>query len=179
MICPNCEQESLKTVKFHNIEADKCSNCQGIWFDQDELRLAKDGTDQWLVWLDVDLWKEKNKYKVSHSKRKCPVCNEFLYEVGYEASEVKIDICKSCEGVWLDRGEFEKIIAYLQHKADTRSINEYLVASMKEAKEILAGPEELSSEVKDFLAVFKLLQYKLLIQYPAIMEIMAKLPFIK
>jgi uncharacterized protein len=38
----------------------------------------------------------------------CPVCDERLREI--EKYGVMIDICPSCKGVWLDRGELEKII---------------------------------------------------------------------
>jgi N utilization substance protein A len=39
----------------------------------------------------------------------CPVCGQSLREV--ERSGVAIDICPGCKGVWLDRGELEKLIA--------------------------------------------------------------------
>jgi uncharacterized protein len=38
----------------------------------------------------------------------CPVCGERLKEI--ERSGVTLDICPSCKGVWLDRGEIDKII---------------------------------------------------------------------
>lgn len=39
---------------------------------------------------------------------KCPVCdNVSMKEV--EKENVLIDICPNCKGVWLDRGELEKI----------------------------------------------------------------------
>jgi Zn-finger nucleic acid-binding protein len=38
----------------------------------------------------------------------CPVCGEKLREI--ERSGVMVDICPSCKGVWLDRGEIEKLI---------------------------------------------------------------------
>ncbi len=38
----------------------------------------------------------------------CPVCDERLREV--ERSGVMIDICPGCKGVWLDRGELEKLL---------------------------------------------------------------------
>jgi uncharacterized protein len=37
----------------------------------------------------------------------CPVCDERLREV--EKYGVAVDICPSCKGVWLDRGELEKV----------------------------------------------------------------------
>lgn len=39
---------------------------------------------------------------------KCPVDNENL--VMSERSGVEIDYCPKCRGVWLDRGELDKII---------------------------------------------------------------------
>ena len=39
---------------------------------------------------------------------KCPNCNETL--VMTDRSGVEIDYCPNCRGVWLDRGELDKII---------------------------------------------------------------------
>ncbi len=38
----------------------------------------------------------------------CPVCGERLREI--ERSGVMVDICPSCKGIWLDRGEIDKLI---------------------------------------------------------------------
>jgi Zn-finger nucleic acid-binding protein len=38
----------------------------------------------------------------------CPVCDERLRTV--DKHGVEVDICPGCKGVWLDRGELEKII---------------------------------------------------------------------
>lgn len=40
----------------------------------------------------------------------CPVCGMDMREI--ERFGVLVDICPSCKGVWLDRGELEKIINY-------------------------------------------------------------------
>lgn len=42
------------------------------------------------------------------SKMRCPVDNETL--VMADRSGVEIDYCPKCRGVWLDRGELDKII---------------------------------------------------------------------
>lgn len=39
---------------------------------------------------------------------KCPVCNVDL--MMSERQGVEIDFCPKCRGVWLDRGELDKII---------------------------------------------------------------------
>ncbi|HYO09907.1 MAG TPA: zf-TFIIB domain-containing protein [Tepidisphaeraceae bacterium] len=39
---------------------------------------------------------------------KCPNCNEDLRP--YDRHGVEIDLCPKCRGVWLDRGELDKIM---------------------------------------------------------------------
>lgn len=40
---------------------------------------------------------------------KCPVCKE-INLVMSERKEIEIDYCPKCRGIWLDRGELDKII---------------------------------------------------------------------
>lgn len=40
---------------------------------------------------------------------KCPVCRD-VELVMSERNGIEIDYCPSCRGVWLDRGELDKII---------------------------------------------------------------------
>ncbi|MNL33188.1 hypothetical protein D3C87_1550830 [compost metagenome] len=41
---------------------------------------------------------------------KCPNCNETLLMT--ERHQVEIDYCPICRGVWLDKGELDKLISY-------------------------------------------------------------------
>lgn len=41
---------------------------------------------------------------------KCPNCNETLLMT--ERNQVEIDYCPSCRGIWLDKGELDKLLAY-------------------------------------------------------------------
>lgn len=43
---------------------------------------------------------------------KCPICNLDMRVA--ERESVDIDYCPQCRGVWLDRGELEKIIAQVE-----------------------------------------------------------------
>ncbi len=40
---------------------------------------------------------------------KCPICKDINLVIS-ERQGVEIDYCPSCRGVWLDRGELDKII---------------------------------------------------------------------
>ncbi|HMJ07652.1 MAG TPA: zf-TFIIB domain-containing protein [Pyrinomonadaceae bacterium] len=39
---------------------------------------------------------------------KCPKCDGTLHETDFES--VKIDVCDTCSGVWLDAGELAQIV---------------------------------------------------------------------
>ncbi len=175
MECP-VDNEQLEKVLFHNVEADFCPKCLGIWFDKDELRLAKDNKDKNLNWLDVDLWRDKSKFKISPSQKYCPVCRAGLVEVGYDKSKTKVDFCKMCQGVWLDRGEFKQIINYLKNKSDYEILNHYTKNLITELWEVFSGPENFREELEDFLTLVKLFNYKFITQHPHIKGLIDNLP---
>jgi len=45
----------------------------------------------------------------------CPLCQGTLREVIRE--NISIDVCGQCRGVWLDRGELEKLLASARQEA--------------------------------------------------------------
>ncbi|OGZ79237.1 MAG: hypothetical protein A2528_00830 [Candidatus Staskawiczbacteria bacterium RIFOXYD2_FULL_37_9] len=165
MECPR-DNEKLEKVLFHNVEVDYCSKCLGVWFNKDELRLAKDDKDKDLNWLDVDLWRDKPKFKALKISKFCPVCRVGLLEINYDESKTKVDFCKKCQGVWLDRGEFKQIINYLKNKSDYEILHRYAKNLISEAWEVFSGPEAFRNELEDFLTLLKLFNYKFIVQHP-------------
>lgn len=182
MLCPICKKTLSSTI-FHNVEVNYCPQCLGLWFEQDELRWAKDEKDKDLRWLDIDLWKSKSDFKISYGRRLCPSCRVPLYEVYYGRSgdlparrRVIVDLCNFCQGIWLDRAEFKKIVDWLKEKADYEILNNYAKNLFLELAEVFVGPETLREEIFDFLTILKLLNYKFTAQHPAISKIILGLP---
>lgn len=173
--CPLC-QENLEKAIFYGIEVDYCPTCLGLFFEEQELRWAKDKKDENLNWLDVELWKEREKFKISRHKKLCPYCRLPLYEVNYSDSRIKVDFCNLCSGTWLDRGEFKNIIDYLRKKQNYEVFNGFIKRAGKEFWEIFIGPGTLREEISDFLIVAKLLNYRFNVHHPAIFQMIAKLP---
>ena len=66
---------------------------------------------------------------------------------------VEVDYCTGCHGVWLDSAEFKGITEALNGEISTKSVPEYIRASLAEAVEIFSGPEGFASEWRDFLTV--------------------------
>lgn len=166
MNCPNCGKQ-LKTTSYLSLKIEECNNCGGMWFDRDELRRAKDNQDADLQWLDFELFEDKNeKYVKISSKKLCPKDNAKLVSKTYAESKVKIDVCEKCQGVWLDKSEFAKIIKYLENIVTSKSAKSYAEETIKEFEEIFTGPESRISEIKDFIAVVKFFQLRLAVENP-------------
>lgn len=174
MLCPRCKK-TLDKVIFHNVDVDYCPYCLGAFFEEKELDWAKNEKDKDLRWLDIDLWENKEKFKISYGIRLCPNCRVPLYEVYYGDSGIIVDVCNLCKGIWLERGEFKKIIEYMKATANYKIMANYLENLRREFWEIFAGPETLREEIVDFLTVVKLLNYKFSAKNPEISELITTL----
>lgn len=175
MLCP-IDKIKLEKAILSGVEVDYCPKCLGLWFEEEELRLAKDYKDRNLRWLDIDLWKSEDKFKISLTQKLCPQDRLPLYETNYGDSDIKVDICNVCYGTWLDRGEFKKIIQYLKEKVDKEVLNHYLKNLREELWEIFSGPEDFKDELDDFVVILKLFVYKFIAQHSAIAKIISGLP---
>src|SRR5690349_12598227 len=49
---------------------------------------------------------ERQRHRVLHFMR-CPKCGSALEEIAF--GDVRVDKCFGCEGLWLDKGELEKL----------------------------------------------------------------------
>lgn len=175
MLCPICKKELEKAI-FYWVEIDYCPKCLGLWFEEEELKWAKNEKDRNLRWLDVDLWTDKTKFKINRGIRLCPSCRLPLYEVYYGDSKIIVDLCNLCHGVWLDRGEFRKIIRYLKEKANWEVLHHYAKNLVEEFWEVFTGPETLREEILDLLTILKLLNYKFTVQHPTLTKLISSLP---
>lgn len=173
MDCPKCKV-ALHKKNIQGIEVDECAKCEGIWFDKDELRQVKDKSDSDLNWMDFEIWKHPEKFKVKAKHLDCPRCEQAMQVIDYDHTIVEIDYCTSCKGVWLDKKELQKIIDVLEEELLTKSMNDYVWQTIEEAKEILSGPESFFSEWKDFSTILRFLQYRFLSLHPEVHDSLVK-----
>jgi Zn-finger nucleic acid-binding protein len=73
----------MTTIKAEHVEVDMCTNCGGIWLDDNEF---------------ADLL----------GTVKCPHCDRMMYI--REMRGVEYDYCPHCGSVWLDRGELGTMV---------------------------------------------------------------------
>lgn len=53
---------------------------------------------------------------------KCPHCNETLLMT--ERHHIEIDYCPQCRGIWLDKGELDKMLDYVEEKYKSSQSNQ-------------------------------------------------------
>lgn len=101
--CHKCWIETdRKEVKVFGpkIEIDVCPKCKGIWLDRGELhKLLKD--------RKLANYLTKHIGTQSKSEMVCPRCGG-LMDIE-KAEDIELDVCLTCNGIWLDEGELEAL----------------------------------------------------------------------
>lgn len=119
MKCPACgtplEEERTSSYRIF-----QCPKCKGGWFDPGELVSCVKVMDAGKAPLYLDFSSRLNtstypRERPGPEKRPCPRCNKAsLEETNYAYnSNVMVDKCPACEGVWLDGGEFPMVAQFL------------------------------------------------------------------
>jgi len=103
MNCPKCSA-GMEKVGFGGIEVDRCSGCRGIWFDMLEREhLARlERSEQ------IDTGDPKVAARFNEIERiDCPLCSTpMIRMVDAVQHHIWYEACKTCNGVFLDAGEF-------------------------------------------------------------------------
>jgi Zn-finger nucleic acid-binding protein len=127
-------------------------------------------------WIDVDLWKEAQHFRVESEHRyQCPEDGESMTTVRYGDADVAVDFCPKCGGIWLDKGEYDAILAWLQTKVDASSVDDYLEDLREELVEVLTGPEGPIEELRDLSKVLYLLELRWFVEHPRVQALVDRL----
>jgi len=122
--CPRCEGELLMR-SLGESSVIECAACQGLWVKREDFeafcRRAQERPD---VVLEADA--AAGPVRSSEPERKvfyvdCPTCGaqmvRRMFRYKDRPSHVIIDFCRD-HGVWFDRAELERIVAFVRSRAD-------------------------------------------------------------
>lgn len=103
MICPKCQSE-MEKVTFENVQVDRCTGCEGIWFDMlehEDLKKLK-GSEA------IDTGDPEKGEEFSRMDRiDCPTCRtRMIRMVDNRNPHIWYESCAVCYGVYFDAGEF-------------------------------------------------------------------------
>lgn len=112
-LCPVCQIE-LKPHVHLGVTIDVCPACAGIWFDEGELVRLHQLDDEILPRIDSLYQPQVTSYDPPW-ERLCPNCRQPLRPYNYlYTSNIRLDTCEQCGGVWVDNGELEVMHRVLQ-----------------------------------------------------------------
>ena len=97
----------MVAVKFRSIEVDRCTGCQGLFFDQFEKEklLALKGADA-IDTGDVELGRALNPV----DRINCPRCEtRMIRTVDIGQPHIWFERCQDCGGSFFDAGEFKDL----------------------------------------------------------------------
>lgn len=170
MTCPDCGKE-LKSAVLKGITILECAACRGKWLGRDQLVRAREAADEGLRWLDFDPFGgDAETLSVVSAGKPCPQCHAEMRCLTYALSNVIIQKCVICHGVWLAHGELAKIIRYLEKTVNTEPVKALAKDSFKEFIKIFTVRKGLVSEVKDFLAVLNILKVRIAVEHPQLAQ---------
>lgn len=172
MDCPECNKKMQNCI-VGSVKVKECPSCNGTWFEEEQLRIAKEQIDPDLNWMDFELWKHPDKFKIMGNPISCPFCSAKMVSIDYRDTGIEIDYCQNCRGVWLGGKKFLQIITALTDELENMSSADYFRATLHEASQIFSGPESFISEWRDFITVIKLLEYRLLSANPKLQKLLA------
>jgi Zn-finger nucleic acid-binding protein len=102
LICPKC-QHGMEAVTYEGITVDRCTACQGLWFDGDEAQRLKKipGAEV------IDPGKPgKGRQYDNVSTIRCPHCSKPMEQSSdWKQVHIWYETCRD-HGIFMDAGEF-------------------------------------------------------------------------
>jgi Zn-finger nucleic acid-binding protein len=127
----NCPRDATQLTegKEHDIEIDRCSQCQGAWYDYGELALLE------ATVADNDSRRGMIDYAKRESELNCPVCGERMRAFNYRAYNLELDACTNEHGFWLDGGESNRVRDVMRERVSGLQRSVSAEAAWQKAKE--------------------------------------------
>ena len=142
MKCPNDNTELYQAkIESHYgqpILLEQCKECGGIWFDETELFSARNGEAEKIEVFDSkSLWTPTN---MERRVLRCPLDESelFRFRDRYFLKGIILERCPSCNGIWLNRGDFTSFQKTRQQ--------------LKRPKEKGSEDKKLEEDIKSILA---------------------------
>ena len=109
MNCPKCEV-ALQEYEYKGIDVEKCTNCEGMWFDYQELDELED------VEFSIDELKGSLIHRPEAVQIKCPHCGKTLKSFQYRLYDLHLEYCEDLHGFWLDAGEEKQVMSVMAQR---------------------------------------------------------------
>ncbi|WP_372895799.1 zf-TFIIB domain-containing protein [Stieleria sp.] len=122
MKCPRDGATLASETYEADVVVDRCPVCRGIWLDSGELKTIQETIEhdysQQLQRINVVARAYELARQKSQPDIRCPKCQGELHPREYAyCSQILIDRCAECGGVWLDAGELVALEQFFEQAA--------------------------------------------------------------
>ena len=102
LLCPKCNH-GMEQITYDDITIDRCTHCEGLWFDGDEAQQLKKKPGAAVV--DAGNPKKGRKYD-SREDIRCPRCGKAMEKsADWKQVHIWYEACRD-HGIFMDAGEF-------------------------------------------------------------------------
>ena len=147
MECPACHS-ALSRRHYHRLYLEVCPSCRGIWFDPGNLNeFIEDLLDNNPDIPPLSLQprdKTINLFTLREPVRTCPRCGQPLEKVNYGGdSNIVVDRCPACGGIWTDGGEIEKMATFVKGNPELTMLGHAMIEDQNEFREDLGRVQDV------------------------------------
>lgn len=116
--CPTCKTALVRRY-CGKVEALHCPKCGGFWIQKNRIGKILQRYMHYIARRhdrSCGRRQRANPRKIDPAKLECPQCARPMAKLNYAYnSNVIVDACDSCGGVWFDRGELERVADFLKN----------------------------------------------------------------
>jgi Zn-finger nucleic acid-binding protein/uncharacterized protein YxjI len=142
--CPVC-QNALRKTTYEGTNIYPCGQGCGTFLGRRNLRLIEESREESILMSAVPKAGDDRG-----SIKACPKCRGEMSKRNYgELNTTVIDYCGSCQGIWLDPGELERIQVFYEAAND---FSEEVVKS-RQAAALFACPECRTEQLKNEICI--------------------------
>ena len=117
MQCPKCGG-TMRIVTHEGIDIDRCTSCEGLWFDlreHDKLRDIKGS--EYIDTGDPEMGEDQDEVRDID----CPRCHTQMVKLAFpDQPHIRYEQCATCGGAYLDAGEFRDLKSFTLAERLTR-----------------------------------------------------------
>jgi Zn-finger nucleic acid-binding protein len=108
-------------VEVEGLKVEICSTCKGMFLDPGELNeLAGDSSGDFEYCTAID---DRLDTEDLEGEARCPKCEDrpVMRKVEFNSlTDIVLDYCDGCGGLWLDQGELEQIRTHAHHLSEVK-----------------------------------------------------------
>lgn len=143
--CPRCK-DSMEHIRLGKTTLRSCPGCGGLWLDPASLQRLCDAREERASVVSVLAARVPTTSQAPDVVRyvPCPSCTKLMNRVNFaHSSGVIVDVCKA-DGVWLDRGELQRVLGFVDAGGLTVARDrerERLVEEQRRLAALQSGPQ--------------------------------------